>query len=500
MNIFLCCDNGYAKYIPPLIISIYENNKAKSIDVYVAHLNRISQENQDLIIKTGEQYNQDVYFVVPEDITPYSRLRDMTTSAKMYRFGDGDSSFLKFSAAELLPEFVNRCLYLDIDVIVDSSLENIYNIDLQGNTIASRTVAFIEKVKELESMDIKQKSALGDSNEYPFGVNVFFGSGVVLMDLSNWREQGKNIEYFVKLKSDFINKYGNIESGVDCILLNWAFWNKCLLIGDEYPGFNLVCNKYNYNRKYKKYEPMIIHFANQHICKPWKYRFSKEQIKKYLYFGDWTADKPALISSKIYIWVETWWKYAEKSLNYSQLEMEAKDRTNNISFGLYQELYNAKKYIENCNDRLRASSIGIIGSDILGYYPDKEFVWEQPRVCADFTQYKIYKIDKNKTGRVLFPTGKMSGKIRLHIEMSVNSLSGKIKINQGNSTNKKLVKEICVLSYNVGEKFIIEETIILEDDCDCIFFSQWSFKHSGEYVNVYKMKLRRVEDVEIFCN
>jgi lipopolysaccharide biosynthesis glycosyltransferase len=92
--------------------------------------------------------------------------------------GDGHVSPLalrKFRLAETFPE-LDRLLYLDGDVLVRRDLSGLWNTDLRG--------AFLAAAPDFKVEDRRLPQRLG------FAHDTYFNSGVMLLDLVRWRQEG----------------------------------------------------------------------------------------------------------------------------------------------------------------------------------------------------------------------------------------------------------------------------------------------------------------------
>jgi lipopolysaccharide biosynthesis glycosyltransferase len=79
----------------------------------------------------------------------------------------------------LLPQSVNRAIYLDVDLIVLQDISELWKIDFQNQTICA-------------VQDFMGTCGEGISNCLEFGISPtakYFNSGVLLIDLKKWREQ-----------------------------------------------------------------------------------------------------------------------------------------------------------------------------------------------------------------------------------------------------------------------------------------------------------------------
>lgn len=192
-----------------------------------------------------------------------------------------------------LPKETKRVIYLDGDTMVRGSLEELFNLDLKGNTIAMSIEPTIE---------LKRISKFG-LDEVPY-----CNSGVILFDLEKWRHNrmGRKI-------LDYIERYGAKLKGLDQDSLNIVLRNQILFLPpkynygsyyNQYPYrfFRRRCKKIGYEKiiSFEDYEdsrknPLIIHFLGED--RPWRegnhHRFREEylQYRKLTPWKDVPEDK-----------------------------------------------------------------------------------------------------------------------------------------------------------------------------------------------------------------
>ncbi len=87
--------------------------------------------------------------------------------------------YYRLLAPYVLPEGIDRILYLDADIIVRDDLSIFYTQDLEG-----ACAAFIKDRYDFCDEVVQQKKVLGMSDS-----DVYFNSGVILFDLKKFREK-----------------------------------------------------------------------------------------------------------------------------------------------------------------------------------------------------------------------------------------------------------------------------------------------------------------------
>ena len=167
MNIIFSSDDNYARHLGVAIYSILQHNKTvETIHFYVIN-NRIHHSNTDkleLIVKEYE--NADISFI-PFDSFENQLHLNLSWPISL-------SSYARLFIGEVLPEKIDRVLYLDCDVVVNGSIEELWDIDLKGNCLGAIQ----------DTIPSKTKSEVGLLHQQSY-----FNAGVLLIDLEQWRSK-----------------------------------------------------------------------------------------------------------------------------------------------------------------------------------------------------------------------------------------------------------------------------------------------------------------------
>lgn len=249
INICLSCDDNYYKYAGVVIASVLLNAKSDDILHFYILDGGITKDNKDKILSLKSIKNCKIEFITIDE-----------NLFKIYK-NIGTHSYLSLSACYRLKlpsllSSVSKVLYLDCDVIVNSSLSEIYNTD-------------ITKFYAAGVMDTAMKSSgwvpkLEEGNKY-------FNSGVLLFNLSKMRED--NIE---KSFEEYTEKeFANIRVG-DQQIINVVCQGK---IKELNSSWNVQSSNFVNRSDYTK-EPKIVHFVGKQ--KPWI--FGSMNYWKNLYF------------------------------------------------------------------------------------------------------------------------------------------------------------------------------------------------------------------------
>jgi lipopolysaccharide biosynthesis glycosyltransferase len=180
---------------------------------------------------------------------------------------------------ELLPQGLQKVIYLDSDIVVRGRLDELWNFCLGHSIVGAVKDSIVES-----NPQIKSKLGLDP-------VSPYFNAGVLLIDLDRWRQARVGSEAVV-----FAHCHPDRITFADQCPLNWVlrgrwvdlpeFWNLqtgSMVVGRQY-GFA------NYSRaaKKKRMTARIIHFSEG--SKPWHYMNNnpfKREYLAYLSRTDW---------------------------------------------------------------------------------------------------------------------------------------------------------------------------------------------------------------------
>lgn len=165
INILVTLDRNYIPYLNVMLSSLLHSNPDCSFDVYLLHSSLTEADTVSTVRALG---NADKLILVNADEV---RLEGAPTTSRYPK-----EIYYRFFAAKYLPESLNRVLYLDPDLIVNSSAKELYSIPMEGCyfAAASHTGPLLQKMNELR---------LGMEDKSPY-----INSGVMLMNLKKLRK------------------------------------------------------------------------------------------------------------------------------------------------------------------------------------------------------------------------------------------------------------------------------------------------------------------------
>lgn len=275
MNILYTFNDMFVPQVAAAITSVCENNKdIDEIHFYLMSLN-VSEENEKKLEEYIGKYNRKTTFIELGDMQEHFDF-EINTS------GWNPIVLARLLLDKLLPNNLERILYLDGDTIVRGSLKELWNTEMGEHTIAA----------SLEPTYDKDRKASIGMKGYPY-----YNAGVLLIDLNNWRNQkiGDKIISFYKEHEgrlfsndqDAIN--GSQKGNILTLSPKYNYYN----IYDQYPYsfLNKLCD-YDYLDKTvvqdAKKDPVIIHYLGEE--RPWRvgnhHRFRKD-YEMYLKMTPW---------------------------------------------------------------------------------------------------------------------------------------------------------------------------------------------------------------------
>ena len=127
--IILAADNNYAPYMSVLMISILKNAKSNPfLDFYLLVPDNFKEEYKNKIEKDCNFYkNKQLNFINMQN--EFSQTKKMISHIT-------EQTYYRLRAAEILPVKYNKCIYLDVDTVVNADISELYNIDLEDNYVA----------------------------------------------------------------------------------------------------------------------------------------------------------------------------------------------------------------------------------------------------------------------------------------------------------------------------------------------------------------------------
>lgn len=243
MNLLVTIDKNYIAPLITMLISYGEVHKGIFTDVYIAHS---ALEDREL----DEVRNAVIFY----DIQIHSiKITEKWFADTPVLERLPEESFYRLMAFHFLPDYVERCFYLDPDIYIRKSLYTLYQMDMEDHLIAAAT--HLHGVTNLMN---KIRLGLTEQKSY-------INSGVMLMNIRDIRKEF-TLENVIETLEDNVQK---LLMG-DQDLINILFGNRTIFIDECI--YNLDERTFRYSHKkmdLKKVaeETAIIHYNGKY--KPW---------------------------------------------------------------------------------------------------------------------------------------------------------------------------------------------------------------------------------------
>lgn len=196
MNILLVTNVKYMLYTKLLLHSLFSQHM-KEVVVYLFHRDLQEQDCQEL---------QALVSMYPNKELQITRLEAEHTAGLNPTEKLPIETYFRIVAIDLLPEELDRILYLDVDMIIKKPLDDLYRMDFEGKAavVCQDIYGYIYGA----SQESERRLGLSHSDRY-------FNAGVMLLNLLAFREQ-----QLAKKTLDFIYSHESILKWEDQDALN----------------------------------------------------------------------------------------------------------------------------------------------------------------------------------------------------------------------------------------------------------------------------------------
>lgn len=247
MNIVIAVNKSYIPYAYVMLTSLLHNNP-RPINVYVLH-RELLPSDEELLQQLCTAYPVHFqYIYIPDTALPPAEVLAATSW--------GIETYFRLSIIDLLPLEVDRVLYLDSDMIVNKSIDDLYFLDLGTKKIAATN-------------DLYSKAPFGDYRDDTFRSLLekdftYFNAGLMLLDLSALRA-----DYCFETYMNIARELNYQIQFPDQDLLNYCHHGEVLYL--DFKKYNLFARRAYINDR-MHYEDVktctsIIHYTNS---KPWQ--------------------------------------------------------------------------------------------------------------------------------------------------------------------------------------------------------------------------------------
>lgn len=281
INIVCGIDDKFVMPCGVLMTSVFENNKNEKITFYIL-TESLTEKSINILKNIANNYNQELSIIVVDK----SIFKDCPTNAYISK-----ASYNRILAANILPNEVSRCLYLDGDMIVAGNITNLFYSDLKGSAVGVVIDQSGDDIRHFNRLDFNQEKG-------------YFNSGMLLMDLEAWRNKNLPNKILKYIDSHKENLQFHDQDALNAVLFDDTHYLP-MKYNMQFSFFfkNPFIAKYRWQEMYEAAEqPVIIHYTNK--IKPWH----RECIHpyKHIWFEyykktEWCNDKLKVYSKNGYL-------------------------------------------------------------------------------------------------------------------------------------------------------------------------------------------------------
>ena len=277
MVIVLASDNNYVQHCAATMASIIVNNIDEDVCFYIL-TEGINDSNKRSLLTLEQKYEKKIHIcTVPSDIVQNLPMPSYMSSHISI------ATYYRLFVASILPESLDKIIYLDSDIIVRGSLVELWNTNMDNYPLAA----------------VYQANEWADNNDTWTRLNLsrdigYFNAGVLMINLKYWRENHvqEQLLNFIELNYDKIHSHDqdtlNAVLGSKTLALNCK-WNLLpfLFIGDiSRYSFPQKANVDSIKEAMKN--PTVVHFVFK--PKPWESGCNnpfRKEYYKYLSLTPW---------------------------------------------------------------------------------------------------------------------------------------------------------------------------------------------------------------------
>ena len=165
MNLLFAINRNFADLLTVTLRSIVKNGGADCYDAYILHSDLTAEDQARIVQDAGSRV---ACHFIPVDEAIFEGFPESDRYPKQI--------YYRLIAPLLLPEELDRILYLDVDLVVINSLNELYSMDFEGNyyIACSHVRDFLTKFNQVR---------LGVEDDVPY-----INTGVMMMNLPALRE------------------------------------------------------------------------------------------------------------------------------------------------------------------------------------------------------------------------------------------------------------------------------------------------------------------------
>lgn len=186
MDFLYTTDENYVRHAAAAMLSLMDSNKAaERITIHLLSMG-IREESREALRRLVEERGREIRFYELGDIR---RWFDFSFNSR----GFAASALARLFMARVLPEDIERILYMDCDTVVLEDLSPLFRLDMTGYDLGMVMEPTVNKARRRQ---------LGMDDGQPY-----FNSGVLLVNLRKWRQDNTEatiLNYYRDMGGDLV--------------------------------------------------------------------------------------------------------------------------------------------------------------------------------------------------------------------------------------------------------------------------------------------------------
>ena len=268
MNILISVCEEFLTPAKIMLYSLSQHNE--NLKIYIIYNSLTAEQIEELDLYVNQKCNAELYPILADGYFKDVPLSEQYGKPELY---------FRLLAPYILPQELERVLYMDADMIVNSSLEDFYNQDFDGAyaAVVKDRFGFCDEV-------VAQKKKLGMEDE-----DVYFNSGLILFNMKLFRE---NITFDDIMKTIEVHREDLFyfdQDILNCLLLNNKKLCDVKYNFQAYPFEELTLSEIESTT-------VILHYTDR--PKPWNSSYSGKLA--YMYWSN--ALKAGFIEEYLEYW------------------------------------------------------------------------------------------------------------------------------------------------------------------------------------------------------
>lgn len=247
-NILVNINKGYVKHFLTMMNSLSMSNPNSEFDVYIMHTDLEPEDKANILLKVKPNINP-IYIYMDKSLFKGA------PKVKRYPY----EIYYRIFAPIMLPDTVDKILYLDSDLVVHNNIDELYNMSFEGNLFVACT-----QIRSFLQWFNRVRLTCGRKH-------VYINTGVMLMNIKELRNLIDTDKIF-----KFIKCNGWRMALYDQDVIFKFFGDRIRLVPARYYNlsdrhimfYNMLHKKNKIDADWVANNNVIIHYLGTN--KPWK--------------------------------------------------------------------------------------------------------------------------------------------------------------------------------------------------------------------------------------